>query len=571
MGVREAYGGFRERYLTHAQIVEQLEAWQSRWPGFIRVWSLAKTPGGRDLLALEVGDLSEPQGPSVIVTANMHAAELAGSSVALSIAEAMLALHVEGGSDPAELPEATYQHLRGVRLVVVPRIAVDGAECVLDDARYVRSVPRDKPRSKGEPYWLPSDLDGNGLVLQMRREDPTGEFVVCPDAEGVMVSRQLEDPPPYYKVYPEGTIANFHGETPDGWTIPEASFDLNRNFPWSWRPEPDQQGAGPFPTSEVEVRAIVELATSRPDFYAWIDLHTFGGCFIRPLGEEADTKMNQADLAVYRQLEVWAEQYTGYPMVSGFEEFTYDPETPIYGDLVEYAYHQRGCFSYVCELHDLFHQLGMKRPKRFVDHYTRMEREQILAFQKWDEAENEGRTFCGWEEVDHPQLGRVEVGGVDPRVGLWNPPYTQLPKVCADQVKMSLRLFALTPRLALGEVCMESLGDDLTRIEVTVSNLGYLPTYGTGKGRERTPSEPVSAVVSVTGCSLVDRSQAKREIGHLEGWGRGRFTAGPPGLHRSGGSTSVQRLVWVVKGSGRVQIQAGSTRTGWVETQFEVP
>jgi hypothetical protein len=321
----------------------------------------------------------------------------------------------------------------------------------------------------------------------------------------------------------------------------------------------------------VEVRAIVELATSRPDFYAWIDLHTFGGCFIRPLGEEADTKMNQADLAVYRQLEVWAEQYTGYPMVSGFEEFTYDPETPIYGDLVEYAYHQRGCFSYVCELHDLFHQLGMKRPKRFVDHYTRMEREQILAFQKWDEAENEGRTFCGWEEVDHPQLGRVEVGGVDPRVGLWNPPYTQLPKVCADQVKMSLRLFALTPRLALGEVCMEPLGDDLTRIEVTVSNLGYLPTYGTGKGRERTPSEPVSAVVSVTGCSLVDRSQAKREIGHLEGWGRGRFTAGPPGLHRSGGSTSVQRLVWVVKGSGRVQIQAGSTRTGWVETQFEVP
>ena len=570
MSISETYGGFRERYLRHAEIVAQLERWQERWPNHIRVWTLTTSPEGRALVACEVGDLTRASGPSAMVTANMHAAELAGSSVALSIAEAMLALHVDPEADPAGLPGGNYDHLRGVRLVVVPRIAVDGAELVMDDGRYVRSVPRDKPRGKGDVHWVPTDLDGNGLSLQMRRQDPSGEYVSLGGEKGVMAPRELEDPPPYYKLYPEAVIANYSGETPDGWAIPEASFDLNRNFPWSWRPEPDQAGAGPFPTSEEEVRAIVELASERPEFYTWIDLHTFGGCFIRPLGEKPDSKMSAEDLAVYRQLGHWAEECTGYPMVSGFEEFTYDPDTPIYGDLVEYAYHQRGCFSYVCEIHDLFQQLGMERPKRFVDHYARMEREQIRAFQTWDTDHNAGRAFHSWKTVEHPQLGAVEVGGIDPRVGLWNPPYEQLPKVCSDQVKMSLRLFAITPRLELHDVVVTPLAEGVSRLEVTVSNHGYLGTYGTDQGRERPPSEPLKAVVHTDGCALVDATQKTREVGQLDGWGRGRFASWPPGLHRSRGSTSTRRLMWVVRGAGRVHVQVGSQRTGWVETQIDL-
>ncbi|WP_199784842.1 M14 family zinc carboxypeptidase [Nostoc sp. 'Lobaria pulmonaria (5183) cyanobiont'] len=31
-------------------------------------------------------------------------------------------------------------------------------------------------------------------------------------------------------------------------------LDLNRNFPFLWRQESEQSGAGPYPTSETEVR-----------------------------------------------------------------------------------------------------------------------------------------------------------------------------------------------------------------------------------------------------------------------------------------------------------------------------
>ena len=88
--------------------------------------------------------------------------------------------------------------------------------------------------------------------------------------------------------------------------------------------------------------------------------------------------MNQEDLALYRQLGAWAEELTGYPMVSGCEEFLYEPDTPLHGDLTDYAYHQRGAVAYVVELWDLFKQVGFERKKRFVDNYTQLTRADML-------------------------------------------------------------------------------------------------------------------------------------------------------------------------------------------------
>ena len=78
----------------------------------------------------------------------------------------------------------------------------------------------------------------------------------------------------------------------------------------------------------------------------------------------------RSDLALFRQLEAWSDELTGYPTVSGFEEFLYEPDKPLQGDLSDYAYHQRGALGYVIELWDLFERLGIKRVKPFVDHYA---------------------------------------------------------------------------------------------------------------------------------------------------------------------------------------------------------
>jgi len=82
-------------------------------------------------------------------------------------------------------------------------------------------------------------------------------------------------------------------------------------------------------------------------------------------------------LALYRQLEAWMTEHTGYPTVSGYDEFLYEPDKPLRGDLSDYAYNQRGAIGYVVELWDLFKRLGMPRPPKFVDYYNRVTRADV--------------------------------------------------------------------------------------------------------------------------------------------------------------------------------------------------
>jgi hypothetical protein len=222
-----------------------------------------------------------------------------------------------------------------------------------------------------------------------------------------LLPRTIDDPPPYYKVYPEGTIENFDGSNvPTPHFLSDNQTDLNRNFPFSWAPDSKQVGAGAFPLSEVESRAVVEFTIAHPEIFLWLNLHTFGGVFIRPLGDKPDSKMNPEDLALYRQLGAWAEELTGYPMVSGCEEFLYEPDTPLYGDLTDYAYHQRGAVAYVVELWDLFAQVGFERKKRFVDHYTHLTRDDMLKIAVWDRDKNASRVVRPWRKFAHPAAGR---------------------------------------------------------------------------------------------------------------------------------------------------------------------
>jgi hypothetical protein len=100
----------------------------------------------------------------------------------------------------------------------------DGAEAVLKHGRYVRSSPVDKRLHKGHAYWESHDFDGNGHIGFMRQACSDGELVELPDFPGVMVPRLPEDPPPYYKLYPEGRIANF-----DGRRIPIRTFSPTTN------------------------------------------------------------------------------------------------------------------------------------------------------------------------------------------------------------------------------------------------------------------------------------------------------------------------------------------------------
>lgn len=196
----------------------------------------------------------------------------------------------------------------------------------------------------------------------------------------------------------------------------------------------------------------------------------------------------------------------------------------------------------------------------------------LVKIAQWDKEHNAGRSLPPWKKVRHPQLGAVEVGGMDPRIGLWNPPLDRIDEVCRKISALMMRVAAMAPALAFAEVTLTPLGEGLHRLEVRVENRGYLGTYVLPSAKKLPWNEPLHAdIFTAGGCQLVAPQEAHRELGHLDGWGRGLFDGTTAlGHMQSRGSTSAKTAAWVLRGRGRVRLRAGSCRVGHIEKTIDI-
>ena len=244
---------------------------------------------------------------------------------------------------------------------------------------------------------------------------------------------------------PEGTIHNW-----DGVTIPVAppleGLDLNRNWPADWAPEAEQQGAGPFPTSEPEVRALVEAIVARKNITSYVGYHTFSGVHLRPWSGRSDDDFPVPDLRAFKIIGEEATRLTGYPSISIFHDFKYHPKMVIKGGDVDWIYDHLGAYAWVTEFWSPQRQAGLE-DYHFIDWLREHSPDDDLAVLKV--ADEFGEGYVDWYPFEHPQLGPVELGGWD-LVRFWfNPPLARLEEEVKPHADFAVYLALIAPRLEI--------------------------------------------------------------------------------------------------------------------------
>ena len=290
---------------------------------------------------------------------------------------------------------------------MAPRLNPDGAELALADRpRHIRSSTRPYPYDEEPVDGLTvEDVDGDGRVLSMRIPDPHGAYKKHAAEPRLMVPREPgEFGGEYYRVMPEGTLKNFDGLTitanPD-----REGLDLNRNFPAYWRQEFEQVGAGPYPTSEPEVRAMVDFVIPPPQ-------HRRRDQLPHPQRRDpaahghAERRRHDARGPVDVQAAVsdLGAKLTGYPAISIFHDFKYHPKETITGTQ-DWVYEHLGALFWTVEIWAPNKEAGITDYK-WIDWYRDHPVEDDLKLLKWSDEQCGGQAHVDWQPVPPPAARR---------------------------------------------------------------------------------------------------------------------------------------------------------------------
>ncbi len=538
-----------DRYYLYQEITDYVHGVAQAYPELASVQSIGKSYEGRDIWGLTITNRAtgQPeQKPGIYFDGNIHAGEVTASMTCLHIIDYLL----ENFSSNDDVT-----HLLNTRtFYVVPRANPDGAEKYLTTPYTLRSSVRVWPEETQDlPGLHAEDINGDGWILQMRvRDDKLGGWKISDKDSRMMIPRRpSERKGPFYHIYTEGTIKDYEGKPFDVVRTPWG-LDMNRNFPSNW--DPSVQGGGDYPTSEPEIKAIVDFIIAHKNIGQVNSFHTSGGLFFRNPYQYGDDKIDQEDLRAIKEIAREGTRVTGYPDVKSSNRAC----------LPEWMYEHHGVIGYTTELWDRMGQAGLNG--REVMAITDPEkREEInLKLLEWNDRALCGKGFFNWTPFEHPQLGPVEIGGWNPKFVVQNAPHHLLPGECYKNTLWALNQAAALPELEISELQVERLGDQCYKVTAVVQNNGYLCTNITNKALQVKAVQTDKVSLKGDGVEVIG-SKATVDIGHLQGYIKAQVNPyGPTPVKSSA------RVKWVVKATPgtAVTITLRSQRGGTIEKEI---
>jgi murein tripeptide amidase MpaA len=552
-----------DRYFTNQEIESILKSWADNYANLASLASIGKSYEGNPIWMLTITNRdtgSDLEKPAVWIDGNIHATEIAAATTTLYIAHSFLSGYGEDSRITRLLDTSTFY--------MIPRVNPDGAALAMAPTpRYLRSGVRPYPWEEKDEGLHPEDIDGDGRILQMRIQDPSGDWKISSLDPRLMEKRRPDEHDGvYYRMLSEGMVEDY-----DGYIIKEArpteGLDFNRNFPFEWRPEGDQSGAGPYPTSEPEIKALVDFIAAHPNINVAITYHTFSGVILRPYSSKPDDDMETEDLWIYKKIGEIAKESSGYACVSTFHDFKYHPKEVTSGAFDDWIYDQLGAYSFTIELWDLPTKAGIEK-RKLIEWFRSHPHEEDLKILHWID-ENAGKdAYVNWYPFDHPQLGPLELGGYNQMYTWSNPPPAFMGEEAARNLPIVLSIGDMLPRLTLHTLEITRLGADSYQINLVVENSGFLPTYTSMQGHKRKAIRPVRAEIELPTGAVLASGKRRVEIGHLEG----RSNKMSVSIYSTSPTDNRGRVEWVVKAppGTEIGIKVASERAGVIQRKMKL-
>ncbi|MGE5742250.1 MAG: M14 family metallopeptidase, partial [Candidatus Aminicenantes bacterium RBG_16_66_30] len=299
------------KYHNYAELTRAVQTLAGAPKTAVRVESIGKTRGGRDIWALEIAN---PAGvppaarPALLIVAGFEGDHLVGSEIALSVAEALL----KGAASDPEIK----QRLDTSTIYVIPRVNPDGAEgffAAVRTGRRTNTTPRDDDNDGRVDEDGPEDLNGDGLITIMRVKAADGEYLIDPEEPRLM---KKADPKKgergAYKIFTEGIDNDGDGFVNED---PPGAVDPNRNFAHEYpyyRPD-----AGPHMVSETESRSLMDWIVAHPNVAAVLTFGESDNLIVPPTGAGRLGPARELDLVRFAEASAAGARAAGFIQTGG--------------------------------------------------------------------------------------------------------------------------------------------------------------------------------------------------------------------------------------------------------------
>lgn len=546
-------------YYTYEEMTECLSYLANHYPHLMKLFSICETEEGKQVWAVELTCLESGNfdtKPAYYIDGNHHAGEVTGSMAAMHTIDYL----VTNFSEDDEVK----QLLTKFTIYVIPKISPDGADLHLTSHQKLRSVNRAYPKAKKEDGLHPSDLDGDGVIRMMRVKTPFGAWKVSKDDPRLLVKRQPDDfEGDFYNVYPEGEIINY-----DGVNIqlakPYFGLDFNRNYPFGWFSEARQPGAGKYPLSNPENKAVADFIISHPNIGSAATLHTSGGMIVYPPGVHSEKEAHSFDMMLYKTIGKMGTEETDYPCYNIFDAFLIDTVNYSSGAFDDWAYFTQGILTYTVELWDMKKHAGIPHvwPRKNEKDDAEALSDYVKQLKWIDEHVSVEDGFKPWTKYEHPQLGEVEIGGCNFKFTIQNCPPAFLKQEIENNTRFLLRHAKVLPQLVIDEVSVEPISNNLFEVSALISNKGYLPTYICEQAKTANVAQEVE--VSCDGADSYLTSQSLQLIGHLEGFSGIKTNYGYDGIQTQNHQPLTKKVTWLIqaKPGSELRIEARQVKSG---------